>query len=396
MLNKVKIFYSRDYFNDPLSFFTILFLIINSGFFIKHYFIICPIYISFYISLIVLTFLIFTRKNITIPQSFLIGLITIGYLVLTQIGPNVRIWSWLSAICTIAFYIIGIIFLQNLSFKQIICVSNAFLLYNFILYLADTLYRFALFKFNLINIFINFYEMKDSCFIFFFINALAINTTTLGMFAFYLYNKTKKNIYRLYCILFSILTLFSFSRAAILAIIMFIGLYYAFKSIKTIIQTKLKCFYQLPFQLFTIYFALLIALIISIPITIKIINFLMNDGSFGTKINIINEIFLFFNKASFSQIFYGIGFDNAEGFVGMYAHNYLATYIIETGIIGFSLVTLFLLRILYETPRTIYILFPFCIYGISYIGYSILNLFYVTLALMWYLEHYSKKDVADE
>ena len=85
------------------------------------------------------------------------------------------------------------------------------------------------------------------------------------------------------------------------------------------------------------------------------------DMTLVAKIDIFNDIGVFFQKATLSQILFGIGLDNAEAFVGMYAHNYIATYLMETGVIGYTIITTFLLRVLYEAPKTIYILLPFSI-----------------------------------
>ena len=201
-LYKLKLYYSENILNNLMVFIPTLLLIMNSGFYIKGFFVVCPIYISFYLTIPIILYLLLTGHKFYVPRSCLICIFTIIYLFLTQITMEVRIWSILSAVCTMLFFVIGIILLQKITYKQAISISNCFLLYNFVLYLADSIYRFALFNFNLNNIFVNFYAMKDSCFIFGDTNYLAINTTTLGMFAFYLFNKTKQLKYIIYFILF--------------------------------------------------------------------------------------------------------------------------------------------------------------------------------------------------
>ena len=385
--HKLKILYSTNIFKNFLIFITTCLFVINSGFYIKEHFLICPIYLSFYLALIVLTFSLLFTKKIKILFSCILCIITIIYQFSTQICCEIRIWSLLASISTISFYLIGLFLFKQLNKRQIFTISNIFLAYNLILYSVDTIYRFSLFNFNLKNIFINFYIMKDSCLIFGDTNMVAINTTILTFFAYYLYKLTNNEKYQYYIYLFTILTFFTFSRASILAILLSSIIFLLFKHLKTIFRDKLQLFPKIPLKTFisyTISFAIIVSLI---PLGIILVSFLMNDGSFLTKIDIFNEILAFFDKATPIQMLFGIGFDNSETFVGMYAHNYLATYIIETGIIGYIIITSFLLRILYETPKSIYILLPFSIFGISFIGYTMLNLFYITLALIATIEH---------
>ena len=390
IISKLKLHYTSDIFKSPLLFIPTLLLVINSGFFIKHYFVICPIYLSFYLAICVLVFLLFKIKKILIPISGILCIMTILYQLFSQFFLDVRIWSLLASISTISFYIITLILLSKMNYRQVLFISDCFLAYNFLLYLADTIYRFSLFNYNIINIFINFYEMKESCFIFGDTNSLGINTTILTFFAYYLFKLTHKNKYIIYIYLFSILTFFTFSRAAILATFISFIIFIFFKHLKQIFKTEIYNSYQIPLSVLLSHIFVFIIIALSIPLGLTLIFFLMNDGSFLTKIAIFNDIVIFFQKSSLLQLLFGIGFDNAENFVGMYAHNYLATYLIETGIMGYILITTFLLRILYEAPKTIYIFLPFSILGISFIGYSILNLFYVALALIIYFE-YNKK-----
>lgn len=383
---KLNLKISKSYFYNPLLLITTLLFVINSGFYIKNYFLICPIYLSFYLATIVVIYIALRSKKIIIPISALLCLLTITYQIFSQPFSLVRIWSVLSSISTISFYLIAILLLKELKSFQVFKISDFFIIYNFLLYLFDTLYRFNLYNFNLVNIFINFYDMKENCLFFGDTNSLGINTTILTFFSYYLFKLTKKNKYKIFIFLFLILTFFSFSRAAILAIFISFILFYSYDRYKNILKKGEISITKIPLSNLISYIWLMGFLLLSIPIAIIIISFLINDGSFLTKIDIFNDIGVFFQKATLSQILFGIGLDNAEAFVGMYAHNYIATYLMETGVIGYTIITTFLLRILYEAPKTIYILLPFSILGISFIGYSILNLFYITLALIIFFE----------
>ena len=107
-----------------------------------------------------------------------------------------------------------------------------------------------------------------------------------------------------------------------------------------------------------------------------------------SKIDLFNVIGTFFQKAELKDILIGIGFNNGRikefSEIG-YAHAYLTTYICETGVIGYLLVTTFLISIGIETKKIIMLIFAFFIMGISYVGHAQLHLFYTTLILMWSL-----------
>ena len=374
-INKIQI---------PFDYLITFLFIVNCGFHLKNVPTYASMYIIFYITLVFLFLKSF--KHITIPftSSMKLCSIVILYLFISQMLNGGVIIVVLASIITFIFYIIARILLHKKKIHKILKICDFLFIFNAILFFIDAIYRFKLGGNNILT---NFYIAKTNCLLFADTNALAINSCTLTFFAFYLFEKFKNFKYFIFCLIFILFTIFTFSRAAIIATFfsfIIILLYNCFKKI-------FKYFYKnfslkIPLKTACILITILPFLCLLIFFIFKVIVLLLSDNSFLTKIFLFKDIFIFVENASLSELCFGIGFDNAYIYLDRYAHTYLATYIIETGFIGYTLITSFLISLLIENKKNFYILLPFFFLGFSYIGHTILNLFYVTFALTNFFE----------
>lgn len=372
--------------NDLLFIVSFLF-IANSGFHLTNYPTYLTMYITFYIALIYLIFYVLRYKKITMPIPSILALLVIIYFLATQFFISNEPLVVLSATITFLFYILSIILLNKVPIDKLLLIANGLLFYNAFLFFVDTLYRFITIGLN----FTNFYMLKISL-LYADTNAVGINATMLTLFSYFLYEKFNKKIYLYFTIIFTIFAFLTISRAAIIATLLSLFIFSLYKICKkSLLTIKHITITKIPSLLIINSIILILITLLLIYLLFKIIILLATDPSFATKISIFKDLNFFLNHAPLNEIFWGIGFDNGYKYLGRYAHNYLATYIIETGYLGYFLVTTFLISILYKTPKTIYLLFPFVILGISYIGHTILNLFYCLLALMYYIEKFNKR-----
>ena len=375
---------------NPSYIITFLF-IVNSGFHIKNIPTYLTMYFTFYIAIIYL--FITSFKKLLIDKSFVTNfcIIWIIYLLTTQIFLGGDIIVTLASIITFIFYILTRLLLQKCSIKDVLIISDCTIIYNLILFFIDAIYRFNLAGLNIIN---NFYIAKANSLLHADSNATGINTTLLTFYSFYLFTRFKNTKYLVFtccCMLFTILTL---SRAAMIATIFSFGIFLFYKIILKLCSKKTTNYnhYIISIKTLILNIFLILFLISIFSLLPFLIQFLLQDGSFITKIDLFGFVLEFFQNMPFNNILFGIGFDNTVHVFNFYAHTYLATYIIETGLLGYILITSFLSLIFLEHKKTIYILLPFFFLGFSYIGHTILNLFYVLLAVICCLEKQLKNN----
>lgn len=361
-------------------------LIVNSGFHLKDVPTYFTMYLTFYVAAIYL--FIISLKRIFIEKSLSINvcIIWIFYLLFTQLLLEGEIIVTLAAIITFVFYIMVRLLLKKCSIKDVIIISDCTIIYNLILFFIDAIYRFSLAGSNILS---NFYIAKVNSLLHADSNATAINTTILTFYSYYLFSSFKDRKYLIYmylCICFTILTL---SRSAMIATIFSFIIIFLHKMILQLCSKKSN-----NINMYKISVSTLILMIISVfflvfvvGLVLFIVNFLLKDNSFITKINLLGFISDFIQNMELNNLLFGIGFDNTIKVFHIYAHTYLATYIIETGLIGYVLITSFLCSNLLEYKKTIYLILPFFFLGFSYIGHTVLNLFYVLLACICFFEH---------
>lgn len=72
---------------------------------------------------------------------------------------------------------------------------------------------------------------------------------------------------------------------------------------------------------------------------------ILSDVSFASKFYIWNLVYQHLQDISFSNFLFGVGLGNAKSTLGIHPHILLTTYLVETGIIGASVFTVFVAHI---------------------------------------------------
>lgn len=365
-----------------------------SGFYYAKIPVLSPVYIVFIPTFLIILLFLVIKKCISLNISCLFGAAFIFYIFSSQLLVQGKLIAIFGSIATVLFYILSTVLLPLLKKSQITKILNCFLLANILIYGFDTIYRLSLYHFNLNSMLASFYLMKKQCLFYSDTNPLAINTTILTFFSLYLLNKYKDLKYLIPILIFVILTYLTLSRSGIIAIVASLVIYFLYRNVKTILKKKNSIkLTAVPLKLIFLCIFLVSISIIGFFLSNLIVNYLSDDGSFSTKISLLKGLQQFFKNAPLNTILFGTGYNNGgiTIYTGLlYAHSYLATYIIETGICGYILITSFLCSIFLYTPKTAYILIPFIFLGISHISHAQLHCFYATLAIISYLENGDK------
>lgn len=383
-LNIVKI---NKYDKKSLLFIISLILFFTCGlhfYFVSTAFTIYPFFIM---SIFVILFHIFYKQKININIPSILGLITVFYFIYTQSKIGTEFEYLFTKVCTMTFFILGMYLLPKLNNQQVLKINNVFLLVNLVLYSIDLLYRLILIKFNLFSIFSNFYSFKMNSLLYFDTNMTGFITLMLQFFCFYLYEKFKIKNYFIYFVIFTILTMLSFSRSAIFSMLVTLAIIYIFKNLKIFFNYFNKNLFninKIPIKFLLSTIIIFSSLIVFLFLLFFIFQFLSKDASSLTKLKLYYDTFEFIRTAPLQELLYGVGFNNGRIYTIIHTHTYLTTYIIESGIIGFTLMTSFLLSILLYCRKTYYILIPFFLCGLSFVSLS--AVYYSILAFICYFE----------
>jgi len=106
------------------------------------------------------------------------------------------------------------------------------------------------------------------------------------------------------------------------------------------------------------------------------------DGSFLTKLLILQRMTEIYSSLDTVQRFFGIGSGNTEYLAGMAAHNILVVLVLELGIIGSVLLAVYFWIFTRKSPSTVYLLIaPILVNGFS-LFLTTVPFLYVTLAIL--------------
>jgi hypothetical protein len=114
------------------------------------------------------------------------------------------------------------------------------------------------------------------------------------------------------------------------------------------------------------------------------------DPSFSTKFYILSLMAQSYAHAGAIQKLFGIGAGNADNLFGIFAHNIIATFSIEIGIVGFALVAIYVWIFARKCPEATYLLiFPIVINGFSLVSTS-MPYFFASLGLLGAMHNLSR------
>ncbi len=354
---------------------SILFLF--CGFFITQIVKISPFHISLVLSLVLMLILILKEKKIIVSNIVRYTFLFIIYLILTQIyiGGNLNVL--ISVIYSLIYLPLIIIIFMQLSKEEILNISHRFIQLSTIVLIIECICRIVP---NISQLGIamktlftgtEFYVFKYNSIMYNDSNFVAIFVVLLSVFSFYLSKKYKYKKCRFILFIQFIICILTFSRAAILTLI---------------------CFYLANYLLDKKHIWILIVFIpIIIFISIYTMKEISSDGSFQMKIFTILDGINQFRELDIMNILFGVGFNNSINLLGRSAHNFILTYLIETGIVGLILIISLYIYIAIKTNyRTIYIFIPFIVMGMSFAPYA-LPYMYAILGAMYCLYKKERK-----
>lgn len=356
-----------------LPYWILFFIIPFSGFYLTK-FGISPVYISFSIGFCFLLILIFLRPKIKLSIEIILCFILLLYFTISQIilfKPDIS--AFIGVIFSLVYFIVSYLILSKVDNKLIINMSEKMIFFSIPLLIYEAYYRIT----NPVLILGIAEKGKEDLFFYFYkVNSIMYQDSNfvglyiISLFFFLLYLKqcTNKKYY-LSIIILIILTLTTISRASILTLFLF-SIFYIFKQ-----------------EIFRFRLIILFILIILAPF---IYSFLNNhktiDSSFSTKFMIINNTITYLKNCTFRNFFLGVGLGNAFQVLDIGAHNFIVTYLVETGLIGLLLISIFWLYILLKTNYKVgIVMFPFLFDSMSLTSHSIPYL-YVIFAIILTIE----------
>lgn len=345
--------------------------IVTSGFFITKL-PLSPIYFTMLLSAYLLGLRFLSKNTIHISWMMLIPVVYVIYVLISQVILSGDLHTVINVLMSLVYFILSLMLIYCLSKGQLIHISIRMIQLSLPLLIFEAYYRLA----NPIYILDNgfdyrteedqfFYPFKLNSIMYQDSNFVGIFILSLFFFACYLTNKFKKKLGVEKLLLVSLLLL-TISRAAIISFIIFLCINY--------IWSKKSVFLKITF--------LIVSIIISAAGLIKI----STDESFQTKFQLLNLFLDFFKESNIATLLFGVGFGNTKYLFGMGAHNFIITHVVESGLIGFSiLLSLWLSIIIKSKKKSLIIMLPFLLVGMSLAGHAIPYL-YAIFAIIITLE----------
>ncbi|MDA1777446.1 hypothetical protein PDL16_10050 [Bacillus cereus group sp. BY9-3LC] len=343
-------------------------LIVFSGFFLN-FLPVSPIYLFFFLSLIGV--FLYSLKNQELHFNHLTGLtlILLGYLIITQIMINEdKTNAIYNVIISLIYFILTFASIHKLETEKIIKISKSFINVSILLLIVEAIWRishpwYPTTLWYMTQVDSSFYKYKMNSIMYQDSNFVGIFIISLFFFCVYLKLNHAITL-RWQMIVLASLCGLTFSRAAIITLV-------AFYILLGIRSKAMKGLMILLSMLFGFVF---------------LINYIDDDISFLSKLDIIDRTITFMKHASISEIAIGIGFGNAFKYLQIGAHNFIVTYLIESGVIGLFLLLLLWWKILRSTKfKAGIIMIPFLVSGMSLAGHAITYL-YCIFAIIYILE----------
>ena len=343
------------------------FVIVFCGFYLKNIWV-SPIYISTLLGVAFTIILSLKTKRcaVRIDSSILIAISWIIYLIITQI-PYQKNSAFYNLIFSILYYILSVQSIRTLHPKKIIQYSKWLLDFSGILLVVEAVTRIS-------NPIIKATETEQNAFYRFKYNSIMYQDSNyvgmfiLVLFFFLIYLESECSMcLKKEKICFLILSVLTLSRSVIIVVFV----------LGFVFDRKINKFYKF----IAFFFASVLGMYL-------VVTYILNDGSFISKLDIIKWSFKFFTeKASMYMRLFGYGLGHSVDYMGMGAHNLIVTYIMETGLVGFAFWVTMLLNIFKRTRRKCYyIIIPFLVAGFSFASHFVPYL-YCTISIILVLEN---------
>ena len=372
-------------------------LVVFSGFYLTRLVQISPIYLSFVFSFIIFLIGYFYGGKRQFNLLSLPVLVNFIYLIVTQPFNHPEILTLLNVLFSLAYLILILNTAPYISQAELIHYSKIFIVFTILLLTIEAAWRLshpidlAQMVHNNANIkdteqlilpsnngasglnFSSNKEAEKNLFYTFKISSIMfqdsnfVGTYGLTSFFFYLFllrERFVKTSIPLYILGF--LILLTLSRSAIITIPLTYLLIAITKKNRSMVYMVLFLFLLLVGTLF-------------------IFQGVANDESFLSKIRILILSSNHLSHLSFIDLMNGVGFGNTVHYLGIAAHNIFLTYLIESGIVGFTLFLIINLMFIKGTNRkSLYLTIPLFISGMSLSGH-VLTFYYTCLTILYLL-----------
>lgn len=356
--------------------------LVFSGFYLAKITPVSPVYFTFVLGVISL----FLFKLQSVNSRMILGInlylgVFLGYLILSQLVIGTDINTFTNVLVSYLTFIILLYTGRSMSQSKIVKSSEWFVRFSILLLVIECVWRIThpTIQASTLeaidqNEFLFIYPFKFNSFMFIDSNFVSIYSATIFFFCNYLLSVSTKRI-RIYKTIFFILTVLTFSRAAILGIIGVSTLRWI------IIQYRRR-----PMA------SILIGLPILLAGVVFIYNIVSNDDSFLSKFYIINQAISSVERSTLEVNLFGVGFGNAVNHLGIGSHNLVVTYLIESGFIGLIFMCGFsILYLLINKGVGWDIMLVFWVIGFSLSGHAV-PFYYAQLAVLMALAKCTKID----
>lgn len=342
-----------------------------------------PIYFWFIVGSFLFVLIKLYKPSNKSDYLFFLIIMMMLYLILFQPLLKAQLNGLIHVIISFSFLLITHGLFKYVPVNTLIKIANNFINLSIAVIFIETIFRVKSLDLNQIIFSLlssGFYSYKKDSFMFGDSNGVAFVIITMILLLYY-FSKLVNVKYKFRLFVLSVLLFFTFSRAS------YFGLIVVF-----IINLVRKIFFKKSKQLLSLFdflvFSMLVVLLLVPFAYINVINkyfFLAKDPSFQTKFLIPKLAIHYFWNANFFTKLFGIGLGNSVEYIGRWAHNFVLTYLLETGIIGLS----FILCIYYLINKITQKKFVLFFYLIFIVGFSFVPIampyFYVSLMLLYYI-----------
>lgn len=358
-----------------LVYYCLYFLICFSTFFLTKLMPISPIYFAILLSSILFFFYTTRRYNDcrASKATLLIGFLSFlysGYIIIISYAYGCDIKQPILSALGVCLYVLTNIMLPITTWPEVKRVFSSLINIALIVFVAECSYRishpailawdydksdfFYMFKYNSIM-------FHDS-------NEVGFAILIILCLSMYLRDRFDFRISPIKKMLFVIVLLLTFSRAAILAYFTTQFYFHVYRSSR--IKVVGRGIILSIFIVAILYFASLL---------------INTDTSFRSKFEIWNRFFIYFKKMNICQFIFGNGYGKSSEVLGIYAHAHILIQFVEFGQIGISLFFLLLFAIYNTSRKTLYVILPYVVAGISYAP-IVIPYFFIALGIISALE----------
>ena len=239
---------------------------------------------------------------------------------------------------------------NNIDLAKIYKACNMYIYISFFIFSFDAMYR--LLNPSILSWTYNnkdfFYMFKTNSIMFGDTNEVGFSIVTVCSLILYLKNEKLQAVPLFFSICFLLLVILSFSRAALIGLILTYAYYKYYNKSSSVGKM--------------IFF-----LIFIIAIMVFYTTYISNDESYHQKEQILQNSLDYFRECSIWQLLLGNGLGNSPIVLGRYAHTFIVVLFVELGILGVLGYSLILFAMIVNEKKTLYVIFPFLIIGISYV-----------------------------